>query len=46
MTFDEHFKKERTGHLEKISNMYYDFFFLLSFELINFKHRSRIYRPM
>jgi hypothetical protein len=26
MKFDEHFKKERTGHLEKISNMDYEFF--------------------
>jgi hypothetical protein len=27
MKFDEHFIKERCGHLEKISNMDYDFFF-------------------
>jgi len=26
MKFDEHFIKEQTGHLEKISNMDYDFF--------------------
>ena len=27
MKFDEHLKKERTGHLENISNMDYEFFF-------------------
>jgi hypothetical protein len=32
MKFDEHFIKERTGHLENISNMDYEGFFLLSFE--------------
>jgi hypothetical protein len=29
MKFDEHFIKERTGHLEKISNMDYQFFLLI-----------------
>ena len=43
MKFDERFIKERTGHLEKISNMDYEFVFLLLFELVNCKHRSRIY---
>jgi hypothetical protein len=32
MKFDEHVIKERPGNLEKISNMDYDFVFLLSFE--------------
>jgi hypothetical protein len=34
--------KERTGHLEKTSNMDQEFF-LLSFKWVNCKHRSRIY---
>jgi hypothetical protein len=42
MQFDKHFIKERTGHLEKISNMDQDFF-LSSFKWVNCKHRSRIY---
>jgi hypothetical protein len=42
MTFDEHFKKERTGHLEKISNMDYDFFFFchLNWSILNTDQES------
>jgi len=46
MKFDEHFVKERTGHLDK--NIKYGlrgvfFFCHLNFELVNCKHRPRIY---
>jgi hypothetical protein len=43
MTFDEHFKKERTGHLEKISNMDYDFFFFchLNWSILTTDQESR-----
>ena len=42
MKFDEHFIKERTGHLEKISNMDYDFFFFchLNWSILNTDQES------
>ena len=43
LKFDEHFIKERTGHLEKYQIWITRFFFLLSFEFVNCKHRSGIY---
>jgi hypothetical protein len=33
MKFDEHFIKERTRHLEKISNMDYEFFKMSKFRV-------------
>ena len=42
MKFDEHLIKERTRHLEKISNMDYEFFLLLSLKwsLVNTDQES------
>jgi len=40
MKFDEHFIKERTGHLTKIYQKWITSF-LLSLELVICKHRSR-----
>ena len=39
MKLDEYFIKERTGHLTKINQIW--IFFVLSFELVNCKHRSK-----
>jgi len=43
MKFDEHFIKERTGHLERISNMDYEVFFFfchLNWSIVNTDQES------
>ena len=42
MKFDEYFIKEQTGHLEKISNMDYKFFFFYHFNwsIVNINQES------
>ena len=45
MKFDEHFIKERTEHLEKISNMDYEFFLFfcrLNWSIVNTDQESTV----